>query len=136
MMDTITELAPKFRMPYIAGGTILIVVVRDSEGAAKIFKKGVERFPEDWTMSYRAAFHFMSALADYNTAAEYLVRAGKHGAPGWVFALASKLQSRVGQAMLSKPVLQEAIDADPESRWAPDLRRRLDEVNKIIEDGQ
>ncbi len=136
MLDTITELAPRFKIPYIAGGTILSIVVRDNVGAGKIFKKGVDRFPTDWTMAYRAAYHSMAALADYPQAASYLVQAGKNGAPGWVFALASKLQSRVGQAILSKPILQEAIDADPESRWAPDLRKRLDEVNKIIEKGE
>lgn len=133
MLDTITELAPRFKVPYMAGGTILSIVVHDNVGAAKIFKKGVERFPDDWSMSYRAAYHFMASVGDYKTAAEYLINAGKHGAPGWVFGLASKLQTRLGQAILSKPILEEAIAADPDSRWAPSLRERLDEVNKIIQ---
>jgi hypothetical protein len=136
MMDAVTELAPKFKMPYLVGGTILSIVVRDNQGAAKIFKKGVERFPNDWTMSYRAAYHFMAALADYKTASELLIQSGKHGAPAWVFALAARLQTRTGQAILAKPVLEEAIAADPDSIWAQHLKDRLKEVNQIIEKGE
>ncbi len=136
MMDAVTELAPRFKMPYLVGGTILSVVVHDNIGAAKIFKKGVERFPEDWTMSYRAAYHFLAGLADYKTASELLIQSGKHGAPKWVFGLAARLQTRTGQAILAKPVLEEAIAADPDSDWAGHLKDRLKEVNEIIEKGE
>jgi hypothetical protein len=136
MLDAVTELAPRFKMPYLVGGTILSVVVHDDEGAAKIFKKGVERFPDDWTMSYRAAYHFMESLRDFKTASELLVQAGKHGAPKWVFALAAKIQTHLGQALLAKPILEEAIAADPDSGWAITLKDQLKEVNQIIEKGE
>jgi hypothetical protein len=136
MLDSITELAPKFKMPYLVGGTILSVVVHDDIGATIIFKKGVERFPEDWTMAYRAAYHSMEARHDFKSAAEFLIQAGRHGAPAWVFALAARLQTRTGQAALAKPVLEEAIAADPDSMWAQTLKDRLKEVNQIIEKGE
>lgn len=132
MLDTITELAPQFEVPYIAGATILSVVVHDNHGAAILFKKGVERFPKNWQMSYRAAYHYMAAMSDYDTASKYLIQAGRTGAPTWVFSLAARLQSKIGQAILAKPILEEAIKADPESRWAPRLKERLKEIDQII----
>ena len=136
MLDAITELAPKFKMPYTVGATILSGIVKDNVGSAKIFKKGVERFPDDWQMTYRAAYHYMAAMSDFATAADYLQRAGRKGAPRWVFALAARLQTKLGQAVLAKPVLEEAIAADPTSEWAKELQKRLEEINKIIKNGE
>ncbi len=136
MLDSITELAPKFKMPYLVGGTILSVVVHDDLGATNIFKKGVERFPDDWTMAYRAAYHAMESRHDFDSAAKFLIQAGRHGAPAWVFALAARMQTKTGQAALAKPVLEEAIAADPDSMWAQTLKDRLKEVNQIIEKGE
>ena len=136
MLDTIVELAPRFKMPYISGGTVLSIIARDHEGAASIFKRGVERFPDDWQMAYRAGFHFMDAMKDNQMASDYLLLAAKKGAPGWVFALAARLKTKLGQAIYAKSILEEVIKTDPESRWAKRLQQRLDEIEEVIRKGE
>ncbi|RYZ79021.1 MAG: hypothetical protein EOP06_27955, partial [Proteobacteria bacterium] len=44
MIDSVTELAPKFRMAYATGAVVLSVAVDDVEGAARIFDKAVLNF--------------------------------------------------------------------------------------------
>lgn len=135
MLDTVTELAPKFNMPYKAGAAILSFIAHDSYGAGILYKKGVERFPNDWEMQYRAAYHYMAALHDLEQASKYLIQAGKNGAPAWVFALAARLQTKLGRAVLAKPILEEAIAADPEGRYVDRLKERLNEINRTIQKG-
>ena len=59
MLDATTELAPRFQMPYDAGALALSVLIDDYEGAAVLFDKAVEQFPNDWNMLYRAAYHYL-----------------------------------------------------------------------------
>jgi len=106
MLEAITNLAPLFRMPYLAGGISLSVLTEDYAGATIIFDRGVRRFPEDWTLAYRAAYHYLFDLQNKERAAELLIQAGKHGAPFWVNLLASRLYSDSGQAELGISVLE------------------------------
>jgi tetratricopeptide (TPR) repeat protein len=132
MLDMITELTPKFRMPYIMGATVLSVAVGDAEGARIIFEKGLREFPNDWSMAYRASYHYLEELHDNQRAAELLVQAGKNGAPFWVFSLASRLLTEEGKAELAKAVLDEAIARDPSLTENPRIQRRLKEVAEAL----
>lgn len=53
MLDAVTELSPKFRMPYAMGAVALSVLVSDIEGAAKIFDRGTQEYPNDWPSTLR-----------------------------------------------------------------------------------
>jgi len=132
MLDAITKLAPKFAAPYWHGATILSVLVGDKEGARIIFERGMESFPNDWQLPYRAAFHALENLGDVQKAAELLVQAGKNGAPQWVFALSARLYTKRGQAILAKSILEDVLASDPDSRWAPRLRSRLEEIDQTL----
>lgn len=91
MLDLVTDLSPKFRMPYAVGGLMLSLAVADIQGASEFFEKGVKTFPNDWPIQYRAAFHYMYSDLNNKKAAELLIMAGKNGAPDWVNMLASTL---------------------------------------------
>ncbi len=132
MLDAITSLAPKFAAPYWHGATILSVLVGDKEGARIIFERGMEQFPDDWQLRYRAAFHAMENLGDIKKAADLLIDAGKKGAPSWVFSLAAKLYTKEGQAFLAKSVLESVLSSDPDGRWTPRLRERLSEIDQTL----
>ena len=133
MLDLITDLAPKFKMPYYYGATNLSVLVNDAQGAKIIFDKGLKQMPDSWDIAYRAAYHYLIELHDKETAARLLVQAGKNGAPQWVFSLAAKLYTEEGQAILAKSVLEQMLKADPESKFAATLQKRLDHVNETLE---
>ena len=132
MLDAITTLTPKFRMPYNHGATILSVTVGDAEGAKRIFDRGVENFPADWALQYRSAYHYLYELNDNVKAADLLRMAGKNGAPEWVFSLSARLYTKEGKAELARSVLQSALDADPDSKYAESLKHRLRQLNNII----
>jgi hypothetical protein len=128
MLDLITDLAPQFGMPYYYGATNLSVLVNDSKGAKIIFDKGLRAMPDSWDIAYRAAYHYMIELNDKEKAAELLVRAGKLGAPQWVFALAGRLYTEEGKAFLAKSVLLEQLRADPNGLGARRIKERLAEI--------
>ncbi len=100
MLDAVTRLAPKFLMPYIAGAITLSVVVEDYQGASIIFERGLNEYPKDWSLLYRAAYHFLYDRKDYPKAASLLERSAANGAPQWVHSLAARIYSRAGQLEL------------------------------------
>lgn len=106
MLDAITKLAPRFLMPYEAGGITLAVLIEDYEGATVIFERGIEIYPNDWNLAYRAAYHFLFDKQDLPRAAALLVRAGENGAPEWVKSLAARLYEKSGQLELGVSALE------------------------------
>lgn len=106
MLDTVTKLAPRFKMPYLAGGISLSVLTEDYVGATQIFERGLAAYPNDWDLAYRAAYHFLFDLHDKKRAAELLLQAKANGAPDWVQLLASRLYSETGQIELGISILE------------------------------
>lgn len=131
-INAITELAPRFRMPYSAGATVMSILVDDREGARLIYEKGIKQFPDDWTMSYRAAYHYLYEVDDPNRAAELLLIAGEKGAPPWVRLLASRLFTVSGRAHLAKSVLEETLATTPEGPARERIIQRLAEAEAAL----
>lgn len=123
MLDAITELSPKFRMPYSTGAVALSVMVSDIEGAAKIFDKGVTQFPNDWPILYRSAYHYLYEVRDKKKAADLFIRAGRNGAPIWVFSLAGGLYNESNDRSAAEAVLAEMIKMEVD----PIIVKRLEE---------
>lgn len=136
MLDLITDLAPRFRMPYYYGATNLSVLVNDAQGAKIIFDKGVRQMPNSWDVAYRAAYHYMLELKDREGAAKLLIQAGKNGAPEWVFSLAARLYTEEGKAFLAKSVLEDLLKSDPDGPGSKRLRDRLAEANAALEEAR
>lgn len=106
MLDAITRLDPRFLMPYMAGAVTLSVLVEDYEGASILFDRGLQYYPNDWKLLYRAAYHYQFDKKDLPKAAATLIRAGENGAPPWVISLASRLYTRAGQIELGISTLE------------------------------
>ena len=132
MIDTVTELAPRFRIPYISGGLLLNVVVNDIPGASKIFDKAVLQFPTDWSILYNAAFQALSEEKNEAKAAALLRSAGLYGAPAWTISLAARLHQKAGQLEFARSVLAQAISTETEDYRIQFLKKRLDEVDAEI----
>lgn len=126
MLDAVTNLSPSFRMPYATGSLALTIIISDIAGATKIFDKGIQAFPKDWPILYRAAYHYLYEVKDKKRAAELLVQAGKNGAPAWVFALAGRLYSDAGSLDLAEALLQQMI---AEGQDPAVVKRLQDKIN-------
>lgn len=128
MLETITELSPKFRMPYATGAVALSVMVSDINGAAKIFDKGIQNFPNDWPILYRAAYHYLYEVKDKKKAADLFIRAGRNGAPPWVFSLAGGLYNESNERAAAEAALQEIIKMEVDPLIIKRLQEKLENL--------
>jgi tetratricopeptide (TPR) repeat protein len=118
MLDAVTELAPKFYLPYAFGGGVLSIIAEDREGAKLIMEKGLQVFPTDWNLHYRLAYHYLYELRQPEPAAAHMRKAALYGAPGWVYALAGRLYSESGQLDLGIQILEQALKTFQSSQEA------------------
>ena len=132
MLNALTELAPKWKMPYSVGGTMLSIIVDDKDGATEIFEKGLNRFPDDYNLLYRASYHFIWEEKRPDYAAELLLRAARNGGPEWFVSLAGKLYSESGQASLAKSVVEDALKTAKTVEVRERLENRLREINQTL----
>lgn len=136
MLEVISEIQPRFQLVYDTGATFLSVAVDDREGARRIFEKGILVYPNDWQLLFRAAYHYVWEIQNPGRAAELYLRAGNNGAPQWVVSFAGALYTRVGQAHIAKIILEDAIKKNPDGRFSPRIKERLDEVNQILKENK
>lgn len=128
MLDAVTKLSPKFKMPYLAGAITLSVLTEDYIGASEIFDRGLKQYPDDWQLAYRASYHYLFDMGDKKRAAELLIQAQKDPkAPGWFNYLAARLYSEAGQAELGVSVLENY-------RKTLDEEKQIEAVDKRIAD--
>lgn len=125
MLNAITDLSPKFRMPYATGAVALSVMVSDVSGAARIFDKGVVQFPNDWPILYRAGYHYLYEVKDKKKAADLFIRAGRNGAPPWVFSLAGGLYNETNDRDAAEAVLAEMIKTEVDPAIVKRLHEKL-----------
>lgn len=133
MLDAVTKLAPRFKMPYEAGGIYLSVLVEDYKGAKVIFDRGVENYPDDWHILYRAAYYYLFDNQDFKKAAELMERAGKAGAPSWVEFLAARLYSKSGQKELGISTLESFKRTLKDPKEIANVQKRIDDLQKMTE---
>ncbi len=125
MLDAVTKLDPQFEMPYMWGAPVLSVLIEDYEGASAIFNRGVEAYPRNWEIAYRAAYHFQFDRQDFKRAADLLNQAADNGAPTWVRSLASRLYSRAGQLELGLSTLRAYRQTFTDEKQAEVIDKRI-----------
>ena len=127
MLDVITDLDPKFRVAYSAGGLALTVIISDVTGASRIFDKGVQAFPKNWPLLYRAAYHALYEERNFVKAADLMKQAGQNGGPDWVFELAGRLYTQSGQRELAERMLSEMDSSNLDEEMKEKMRQRFQE---------
>ncbi|MBX3041198.1 MAG: hypothetical protein KF789_10885 [Bdellovibrionaceae bacterium] len=131
MLDLITDMAPSFRMPYAVGGLALSVLISDTEGATRFFEKGVHRFPHDWAIVSRAAYHALYEEKDRPKAIRLLTQAAKEGAPKWYFLLANRLAVEDGHLDLAENLISDVEAANyGDDRLLQSLRERVERARR------
>lgn len=125
MLDLITDLSPHFRMAYSAGGVALTIIVSDIEGASKFFDKAVERFPNDWQILYKAAYHANFEEKNRLKAGHLVERAARNGGPFWIWSLAANLYTEGGERTLAMKLLEELEEKKYDPTVINRMRKRL-----------
>ncbi len=136
MLDAVTKLAPRFKVPYLLGAVMLSVLVEDYEGAKIIFDRGIENYPTDWSLLYRASYHYLFDRHDLVHAAELLERAKQAGAPYWLSLLAARLYSKAGQAKMGIPILENLRKSLTNEEAIRDIDRRIQALKDRLNESQ
>lgn len=125
MLNTITELSPKFHSAYLFGALTLSVLVYDVKGASKIFRKAIIHFPTDWQILYRAAYHVLIEEKNNVFAAELLQRSADNGGPSWLYSLASRLHKKEGSLLLGIVSLEAYLKTLKKRKNIVKIKKRL-----------
>ena len=125
MLDTVTTLAPDYKIAYETGGLALTIIISDYAGASKIFDKGVIMFPYDVKLLFRAAYHAIFEEKKPEKAADLLVRAAKVGGQPWYYSLATKLYTEAGKKDLALEVYKDIQGTDVEPGTLKRIRGKL-----------
>jgi len=83
--DTITDITPQYKEPYVIGSLIMAMEARDIPMALRLLDKGSLRNPEEYMFDQEAGFYCYKYLKDYARAEQYYNRAAaKPGAPAFI----------------------------------------------------
>ncbi len=139
MLDAVTRLSPKFKMPYELGAITLSVLTEDYSGASVIFDRAVEAYPYDWSILYRAAYHSLFDMNDVPKAADLFRRAVANGAPQWLELLAARLYTRSGQIEIALATLKQyryAIQKDSSVEAMEHVEKRIANLERQLREGE
>lgn len=131
MLDLVTDLAPRFRMPYAIGGLVLTVIVNDFEGASRLFDKALVAFPDDLPILGRAAYHYLYEEHNNQKAARTLVHAAELGGPYWYRTLAERILLKNGDLELAERTLNDyKKDPHADPRVIETMEQRLEKYRQ------
>jgi hypothetical protein len=128
MLDAVTRIVPRYKIVYMRATIYLSVLINDIEGAAKLFDRGTEVFPDNWYIHYSAGYHYQFEVKDPAKAAYHMERAAKLGAPQWAVILAAKLFSSSGKAEYGLRALAQYYGKDPFDKWPARAQERWREL--------
>ena len=132
MTDTLTELAPRFLAPYLISGSIMSVIMRDKEGAKKIYDKGLERFPDNWKLFFNAGYHYLLEIKDREKGAELFFKAAENGGPLWLYDLSAKQYEESGKLLVARQILRELLQLSRVESVRRHIQKRLIENEQRI----
>lgn len=113
---------------YRSAGLALTVIISDYVGASIIFDKAVHQYPNDWSISYAAAYHALYEEKDKMKAAKLYEVAAKNGAPVWVYSLAGRIAMDEGADAYSYRILEGMIATNQDEKIIKRLRDKITEV--------
>jgi hypothetical protein len=147
-LDTILELDPTFRRPYIWAGVITMYngrlmtndMVRRSNHYLEL---GEARFPKDWELPFMLGSNYLHELKtdDPKQKAAWRRIAGEHirhaaivgGGPDWLPLLAASIYSKEGENELAVRHLEEVYASSEDAKVREQVRLRLLALRKESE---
>jgi len=83
--DTISDISPQFKEPYIVGSLIMVYEAQDVPMALRLLEKGSRLNPGEWLFDHDAGYYCHKFLKDYGQANRFYQRAAaKPGAPSFL----------------------------------------------------
>jgi hypothetical protein len=73
--DTITDITPNYKEPYIVGSWIMALEAGDVRMAIRLLQKGARNMKGEWIFDYESGFYAYKNLKDYPLAEKFFSRA-------------------------------------------------------------
>ncbi|HUU04933.1 MAG TPA: hypothetical protein VMZ49_03535 [Patescibacteria group bacterium] len=90
--DTITDITPQYKEPYIIGSLIMVYEARDIPMALRLLDKGSRHNPDEWFFDHDAGYYCYKFLKDFTKAEFYYNRAAaKPDAPTFIKRLGAHM---------------------------------------------
>ena len=106
--NTISLLEPKFYENYNFGGPYLSVIKDDLQGASILYQKGLQHYPDDYSLLLNSGFHYYFELRDIDTAYPILRRLRNNPkTPQYMISSLARIESKRGNLMDSFLILKE-----------------------------
>lgn len=85
VFDTITDITPPYKEPYIIGALIMAFEAKDIPMAMRLLDKGSRNIESEWFFDHEAGYYAYKYLQDYDRAEAYYDRASsKPNAPSFL----------------------------------------------------
>lgn len=85
VFDTITDITPQYKEPYIVGSWIMALEIKDIKMAMRLLQRGSANMPKEWIFDYECGYYAYKNLKDYALAEKFFSRAiTKPGAPSLI----------------------------------------------------
>lgn len=83
--NTITDITPQYKEPYIIGALIMVFEAKDIPMAIRLLDKGSRNIEKEWFFDHEAGYYCYKYLKDYSRAEAYYSRAAsKPNAPSFL----------------------------------------------------
>lgn len=73
--NTIAELNPRYKEPYLVGSWIMSLEAGKPEMAIRLLQRGAKNMPDQWIFDYESGFYAFKDLKDYELAEKYFNKA-------------------------------------------------------------
>jgi len=128
ILDIITELSPRWKLPYIFGGLMLSSDEGTFDDAMFLIEKGIVTFADDWRFWYYKGIFLLKYQNDKIQAAKAFKEAAlQPGVPGYLKGLPITLLLEEGNSKMAELFYLEI------SRSLHDDEMRLRLMNKFLE---
>lgn len=110
LIDTITDLSPKWRFPYLFASIIFTFQSDLKQEGYFFIDKGIQNLPEFWELWLLKSFCFWKIENDYEKAAEMMANASKiNDAPPYLASLATTLALKTGNRQYGIYIANEVM---------------------------
>lgn len=110
LLDLITDLAPKWIIPYLFGAVILPIESQSVNEGIYIIDKGIDHHPDNWRLWFFKGYYLWEHYNDYEQASKALYKASTlPGAPYYLPALAATFATRAGKKELALHFLEQTL---------------------------
>ena len=83
--DTITDITPSYKEPYIVGSWIMSLEAKNPQMAIDLLQKGARNMPKEWIFDHECGFYAYKNLKDYKLAEKFFARAAANpSAPAYI----------------------------------------------------